>query len=187
MADYADNYTARYVIEYTCGGMSHKQMWRYGSATDFGAIEASVDGIKDCWVGVALLLASDLSFSGATFYPMGSDVGIPATLPTDLATITVSGTPDLAAGPVYLSIPWSTTAGGKQTMFFYGSYLTPGGIVGKDYRVQFGETLSADSTITVFNNYCPQITGNDRMPGRQAKRYMNYGINPALVRKRRRG
>lgn len=187
MPDYADNYTARWVLDYTCGGMTHKQMWRFGSALDVSAIETALDNLSNVWAGVATLMSSDLTFNGATFYAMGSDIGIPVPVPGDLLATTVSGTLDLSAGPKYLSIPWSTTAGGRQTLFFYGTYLEPGGIVGKDYRVQHGEALPSDSTIDVFRAQIASYTGNDRQPGRTCKNYMNFGVNPSLVRKRRRG
>lgn len=187
MPDYADNYTARYVLQYTAGGMGHKQMWRYGAALDFGAIEAAVDSITDVWGAVATYFPDDLVFTGAVFYPKDGDVGIPAGLPAGINDVVTGGFLAPEAGPKYLSLPWQTIAGGRQTLFFYGTALEPSGIVGKNYRAEAAENAGLDLARTRFNAMASSITGNDGQPGRLCKAYFNYGVNPALVRRKRRG
>lgn len=187
MPDFADNYTARYVLKYLCGGQTHNQTWRLGEATTAGAAFAAISAITDVWVAAAVLMSSDLSFMGATFYPVREDVGLPAALPDGINDVVNSGVLDTSAGPKYLSVPWKTQAGGKQTTFFYGTIIDPDEVVGKNFRYEYGELESLDGLITTVNTTIILMTGNDGRNGLAAQRYVNYGVNPALVRRKRRG
>lgn len=185
--DYAINYTARYKLRYVCGGMTHTQQWRMGTAANLGAAASAINAVQEVWLYIAPLMASDLAFLDAVFYPVNSNVAIPAPLPFDMESVTPSATADTSAGPKYLSVPWQTTAGGKQTTFFYGTIVEPASIAGDNYRIEEGEDVNIDNALTAMAAVVLLMTGNDRSPGYGPKRYANYGVNPALVRRRRRG
>lgn len=187
MADYADNYTARYVLRYLCGGQVHNQQWRMGSALTAGAAAAAIHKITDIWEPAAGFMSNDLAFLGAKFYPMNSDVGLPAILPDGINDLAASGVMDASSGPRYLSIPWLTQVGGKQTTFFYGTIVNPVDVNGKNYRYELGELAGTDAMITALAAGIILMTGNDRQPGLAVQSYVNHGVNPALVRRRRRG
>jgi hypothetical protein len=187
MPDYADNYTARYKMSYTCGGMGHTQTWRMGTAATVGAAAAAIANIQSLWLVAGPFMASDLAFSGAVFYPVNSDIALPADLPPGMGDVESSGSADLSAGPKYMSIPWQTGIGGKQTTFFYGTNWDPDEVAGSNYRFEFGEDAGLDALIVAMASTVILMTGNDRSPGYGPKQYVNFGVNPALVRKRRRG
>lgn len=184
--DYADNYTARYVLNYFAGGTTHSQTWRYGSVFDFGAIEGSIDSITDAWNYVAKDVSADLAFLDAVFYAKNSDVAIPASLPTGINDLVLGGALQASSGAKFVSKPWSTIAGGKQVTYFYGYLFEPTAVGGQNYRFEQGEHLNLDQATTFFNGMVTSITGNDGMPGRIGKSYWNYGVNPAIARRKRR-
>lgn len=184
--DYADNYTARYVLNYYSGGTTHSQTWRYGAAADFGAIEASIDAITGLWTHVAKDIAVDLAFLDAVFYAKDSDVSIPAALPAGINDLITGGALQMSAGAKFVSKPWSTIAGGKQVLYFYGYLFEPSAVGGQNYRFEQGESVNLDAATTAFNAMASSITGNDGQQGRIGKSYWNYGINPAIARRKRR-
>src|SRR6185503_3226469 len=189
MADYAPNYSPRYVASYMAAGIGHSVMTRGPrgfSASDLVTNGAAVLG--DIVNNLDSLLPTDFAWISAMYALTDSDVFLPTgTLPASI----IGGVPTSSLTPVEritatTFIGRSTNSRVRITIYCPDwDQEAPSGL-GERGVVQASEVGGIAASITALNNPIHQLSGVD---GTMATfyPYVNVKTNDALLRKVRRG
>ena len=164
MADFAPNFTARYVVEYNVLGLDHSVQFRIARASGPIGLANMVAKVSQFLAQLQPLMFADFTLLGARYSVEDSAFFGPATLPTSpTGAITV---PAQAESQRILSTSFVgiSTQGQKARTFVYGLNVGPentGFPSTDDFRVTAADTADIADAIGVLNNGAPVIVASD--------------------------
>lgn len=164
MADFAPNFTARYVVRYSVLGLEHSMQFRIARLAGSVGLTNMTAKVGGFLAALQPLMFADFTILGAKYSAEDTAFFVPATIPTSpTGAITAPAQPKsqsiLATSFVGLS-----SQGHKARMFVYGLSIGPENTAlatFDDFRVTGSDTADVAGAIAILNNGSPNIVGGD--------------------------
>lgn len=165
MADYAPNFTARYVLRYSTLGHEHTMMFRIARGTGVAGLNATILKVAAFLNALAPARYADWTPISATYTPEDSDVSVPTAVPTLTAGAVAVPTNPTSDSIMSLGFVGRSNAGQKARLFVYGTAFAPevsgNAAIADNFRITAAENGTVDAAVTVLNNGSPNIPASD--------------------------
>jgi len=163
VADFAPNFTTRYLLRYSVVGRVHSQLWRApSSVTDLTGLAGLISKVGAYYAEMAPKIWSDFSFLSASWAPADSDIFLPASTPGAITGEVSVATAALSANALAISFVGRSDHGEKARMFQYGVAVNPADSPNaNDFRIHSSEDTHISSAIGVLNESAPALVAND--------------------------
>jgi len=186
MADFAPNFTARYVVAYSTLGLTHHNLFRIARGAGVAGLNNMILKVTAFYDALENARYTDWSVLSATYTPEDSDISLPAAAPSPVA-----GTQVIPAAPnsqksLTLGFVGRSNQGQKARLFVYGCSAGPeeAGSFADDWRITSVESAAVSGAVAVLNNGSPNIVASDdAVVGWYA--YANVKYNDYWLRKTR--
>jgi hypothetical protein len=188
MADYAPNFTPRYVFNYTSAGAPHSMQVRVARGT-VRADAAVTSKLAVVLSSMSTALLIGFAVTSGTYYPEDGDIGFPVVL-GDLIEVEGSSAvvPNATYRAVQLRFEGRGDQGGRTSLSVFGTVFVDldGDPILRDFRILSSENVPIASVITALSELAPQFVAMGSTTT-VWKSYANVKFNDAWVRKIRAG
>lgn len=164
MADFAENFTARYVVRYVVLGLEHSTMFRIARASGPIGLANMVAKAGQFFAALESLMFTDWAILGAKYSAEDTNFFSPATIPTSPTPGVTIPAALKSQSILATSFVGSSTQGQKARQFIYGLSIGPENTAfgsSDDFRITAGDTSVILDAIAVLNNGAPQIVASD--------------------------
>lgn len=163
MADFAPNFTPRYVLTYSVLGHVHRNLWRIARGAGPAEINALVLKLAAFYNAFSSSRFTDWTALSATFTPEDSDISVPTAIPAIAAGTAPIPTNSKSEGILSTCFLGRSNLGQKARVFVYGLAVSPevAGAAQDDFRLTTSESAAISSAVTVLNNGSPNLVASD--------------------------
>ena len=164
MADFAPNYTARYVIRYSVLGFEHTMQFRIGRSAGLTGLVGMTSKVTNFLATLESLMFTDWTILDAKYSAEDTSFFVPVAAPTQPAgSITI---PAQFASQAILSTSFVglSNQGHKARMFVYGLNIGPENTAftsSDDFRITGTDTADIGNAIAILNTGSPPTKAND--------------------------
>lgn len=183
MLDFAPNLTWRYRVKYHSNGLNHDILIRTGE--DSPATVGADLFLAEFLPTINEWLPTDFALLGAEECAPNSELFLPS-VPPAAGLLEPLGTPSREAGANYFSFSGKGNDGTQYKFTIYGVTMVPAQVVGKNYRLEYGDDGSMNSALDVLAgsaNWAQATTVSGRLV--HFRNYANYGVSAYWARKLR--
>lgn len=164
MADFASNFTARYVVQYSTLGIEHTMQFRIARGSGPIGLANMVAKVGLFLSQLAPVMFTDWTIMLAKYSVEDSAFFTPATLPTQpTGAVAVPAQPQ-SQSILSTSFVGISSQGHKARLFVYGLSIGPENTAftsTDDFRVYTADTADIADAITVLNDGAPSIVASD--------------------------
>jgi len=164
MADFAANFTARYVIRYSTLGIEHTMQFRIARSSGPIGLANMVAKVGLFLGQLAPLMFTDWTILDAKYSVEDSAFFGPATVPTSPTGAVAVPAQPLSQSILATSFVGLSSQGQKARAFVYGLSIGPENtafVSTDDFRVFTADTADIADAIVVLNNGAPAIVASD--------------------------
>lgn len=187
MADFAPNFTARYVVRYSVLGLEHTMQFRIGRSAGLTGLVGMTGKVTNFLAQLQPLLFANWTVLDAKYSAEDTSFFVPVAAPTQpTGAIAVPANP-LSQATLSTSFVGLSSQGHKARLFVYGLNIGPENtafVSTDDFRVTSVDTADIADAIAVLNTGSPTTKANDDNDVTWYE-YVNTKYNDFHVRKGR--
>jgi len=164
MADFAPNFTARYVVRYSTLGIEHTTQFRIARGSGATGLTNMVAKAAGFFAAIQSVMFVDWTILDAKYSAEDSSFFSPAAAPTQPTGAVALPSEEASQSILSTSFVGLSLQGQKARMFVYGLNLGPentGFVSADDFRVTSGDTAAVAAGVAILNNGSPNIVASD--------------------------
>jgi hypothetical protein len=164
MADFAPNFTARYVVRYSVLGIEHTTQYRIARGSGATGLSNMVAKVAAFYDALKSFMFVDWTILDAKYSAEDSSFFSPAASPTQPVAAVALPSEEQSQSILSTSFVGLSLQGQKARMFVYGLNIGPENIAfttSDDFRVVSSDTATLATAIAILNNGSPNIVASD--------------------------